>query len=63
MEKGYRSDSLITYAMQIAIRRCGTHRMAGRGRSRLYPTSGSGNQGIACTMPVVAVARKLGVTE
>ena len=25
--------------------------------------SGSGNQGIACTMPVVAVARKLGVTD
>ena len=38
MEKGYRSDSLIS-------------------------NSGSGNQGIACTMPVVAVARKLGVTD
>ena len=61
MEKGYRSDSLITYAMQIASAGADA-RMAGAD-APVVSNSGSGNQGIACTMPVVAVARKLGVTD
>lgn len=47
MEKGYRSDSLITYAMQIASAGADA-RMAGAD-APVVSNSGSGNQGIACT--------------
>ena len=61
MQKGYRGDSLTTYAMQLASAGADA-RMAGAD-APVVSNSGSGNQGIACTMPVVAVAKKLGVSD
>lgn len=61
IEKGYRADSLVTYAMELASAGADA-RMAGADLP-VVSNSGSGNQGIACTMPVVAVAKKRGVSE
>ena len=61
IEDGYRADSMVTYAMEIASAGADA-RMAGADVP-VVSNSGSGNQGIACTMPVVAIARKRGASE
>lgn len=61
IEKGYRAESLVTCAMAAASAGADA-RMAGADIP-VVSNSGSGNQGIACTMPVVAVAKNLGVSE
>ncbi|MEV2838091.1 L-serine ammonia-lyase, iron-sulfur-dependent, subunit alpha [Paenibacillus larvae] len=59
--KGLLSDDLITHAM--ALTSAGSDaRMAGI-MMPVILNSGSGNQGIAVTMPAVAVAERLGITE
>ncbi len=61
IEKGYRCESLVTYAMELASAGADA-RMAGAD-APVVSNSGSGNQGIACTMPVVAVAKKRGASD
>lgn len=61
IEKGYRAESLVTCAMAAASAGADA-RMAGADVP-VVSNSGSGNQGIACTMPVVAAAKKLGVSD
>lgn len=61
VNKGYRSSSLVTYAMELASAGADA-RMAGADVP-VVSNSGSGNQGIACTMPVVAVAKKIAATH
>ncbi len=55
------SNDLATYAMMLASAGSDA-RMAGSSLPA-YSNSGSGNQGIAATMPVVAAAEKLGAGE
>lgn len=55
------SNDLATYAMMLASAGSDA-RMAGSDLPA-YSNSGSGNQGITATMPVVAAAEKLGATE
>ncbi|MGA4721022.1 serine dehydratase subunit alpha family protein [Fictibacillus nanhaiensis] len=60
-KKGILSDDLATYSMALSAAGSDA-RMAGS-TMPVMANSGSGNQGIAVTMPVVAAAEKLGVTE
>ena len=55
------SDDFSTYAMKLTAA-ASDARMDGVSMP-VMSNSGSGNQGITCTMPVVAFARKLGSTE
>lgn len=59
VEKGYLSDDLATRAMSLAAAGSDA-RMAGS-TLPVMANTGSGNQGIAVTLPVVAVAEKLNV--
>ncbi|WP_257348559.1 serine dehydratase subunit alpha family protein [Pseudalkalibacillus decolorationis] len=59
VKKGILSDDLVSYAMSLASAGSDA-RMAGS-LSPVMANSGSGNQGIAVTLPVVAVGLKLGV--
>ncbi|MBI0580882.1 serine dehydratase subunit alpha family protein [Neobacillus cucumis] len=59
--KGYLSDDLATAAMSLAAAGSDA-RMAGS-TLPVMANTGSGNQGIAVTLPVVAVAEKLKVSE
>lgn len=61
VDKGYRASSLVTYAMELASAGADA-RMAGADIP-VVSNSGSGNQGIACTMPVVAVAKKINASH
>lgn len=61
VQKGYLSDDLATRAMSLAAAGSDA-RMAGSPLPVMANT-GSGNQGIAVTLPVVAVAEKLQVDE
>lgn len=61
VEKGYLSDDLATRAMSLAAAGSDA-RMAGS-TLPVMANTGSGNQGIAVTLPVVAVAEKLNVDE
>ncbi|MHC0038456.1 L-cysteine desulfidase family protein [Pseudoneobacillus sp. C159] len=61
VEKGYLSDDLATRAMSLAAAGSDA-RMAGS-TMPVMANTGSGNQGIAVTLPVVAVAEKLNVDE
>lgn len=58
IKAGIRSDDMINYAMMIAAAAADA-RMAGADYS-VVSNSGSGNQGIASSMPAVAAAEKLG---
>lgn len=58
IKAGIRSDDMINYAMMIAAAAADA-RMAGADYS-VVSNSGSGNQGIASSMPAVAAADKLG---
>ncbi|MFG6494944.1 L-serine ammonia-lyase, iron-sulfur-dependent, subunit alpha [Fictibacillus sp. UD] len=60
-KKGILSDDLATYSMALSAAGSDA-RMAGS-TMPVMANSGSGNQGIAVTMPVVAAAEKLGVSE
>ncbi|MBH0170070.1 serine dehydratase subunit alpha family protein [Fictibacillus sp. 18YEL24] len=60
-KKGILSDDLATYSMALSAAGSDA-RMAGS-TMPVMANSGSGNQGIAVTMPVVAAAEKLGVTD
>lgn len=60
-KKGLLSDDLATYSMALSAAGSDA-RMAGS-TMPVMANSGSGNQGIAVTMPVVAAAEKLGVTD
>ncbi len=60
-KKGVLSDDLATYSMALSAAGSDA-RMAGS-TMPVMANSGSGNQGIAVTMPVVAAAEKLGVTQ
>ncbi|WP_416730920.1 serine dehydratase subunit alpha family protein [Fictibacillus sp. JL2B1089] len=60
-KKGILSDDLATYSMALSAAGSDA-RMAGS-TMPVMANSGSGNQGIAVTMPVVAAAEKLGATE
>ncbi|MBN3554538.1 serine dehydratase subunit alpha family protein [Fictibacillus nanhaiensis] len=60
-KKGVLSDDLATYSMALSAAGSDA-RMAGS-TMPVMANSGSGNQGIAVTMPVVAAAEKLGVTK
>lgn len=60
-KKGILSDDLATYSMALSAAGSDA-RMAGS-TMPVMANSGSGNQGIAVTMPVVAAAKKLGATE
>ncbi|KZE68948.1 hypothetical protein AWM68_01375 [Fictibacillus phosphorivorans] len=60
-KKGLLSDDLATYSMALSAAGSDA-RMAGS-TMPVMANSGSGNQGIAVTMPVVAAAEKLGATE
>ncbi|OIK17265.1 hypothetical protein BIV60_00140 [Bacillus sp. MUM 116] len=61
VKKGYLSDDLATAAMSLAAAGSDA-RMAGS-ILPVMANTGSGNQGIAVTLPVVAVAEKLKVSE
>lgn len=61
VKKGYLSDDLATAAMSLAAAGSDA-RMAGS-TLPVMANTGSGNQGIAVTLPVVAVAEKLKVSE
>lgn len=61
VEKGWLSDDLATRAMSLAAAGSDA-RMAGS-TMPVMANTGSGNQGIAVTLPVVAVGEKLGVSE
>jgi L-cysteine desulfidase len=61
VEKGYLSDDLATRAMSLAAAGSDA-RMAGS-TLPVMANTGSGNQGIAVTLPVVAVAEKLNMSE
>jgi L-cysteine desulfidase len=60
-KSGILSDDLATYSMALSAAGSDA-RMAGS-TLPVMANSGSGNQGIAVTMPVVAAAEKLGVSE
>lgn len=60
-KNGLLSDDLATYSMALSAAGSDA-RMAGS-TMPVMANSGSGNQGIAVTMPVVAAAEKLGVTD
>ncbi|MDM5317417.1 L-serine ammonia-lyase, iron-sulfur-dependent, subunit alpha [Fictibacillus sp. b24] len=60
-KKGILSDDIATYSMALSAAGSDA-RMAGS-TMPVMANSGSGNQGIAVTMPVVAAAEKLGATE
>jgi L-cysteine desulfidase len=61
VQKGILSDDLISHAMALAAAGSDA-RMAGSSMP-VMANSGSGNQGIAATNPVVAAAEKLGASE
>ncbi|MDR7002809.1 L-serine ammonia-lyase, iron-sulfur-dependent, subunit alpha [Neobacillus niacini] len=61
VKKGYLSDDLATAAMSLSAAGSDA-RMAGS-TLPVMANTGSGNQGIAVTLPVVAVAEKLKVSE
>ncbi|WLD94741.1 serine dehydratase subunit alpha family protein [Alkalihalobacillus sp. AL-G] len=61
VKKGILSDDLVSYSMSLASAGSDA-RMAGS-LSPVMANSGSGNQGIAVTLPVVAVGKKLGVDK
>ncbi|WP_050614412.1 L-cysteine desulfidase family protein [Bacillus testis] len=61
MEEGLLSDDLANHAMSYAS--AGSDARMGGATLPVMANSGSGNQGIAVTMPVVAVARKLEADE
>jgi L-cysteine desulfidase len=61
IEKGFLSDDLATRAMSLAAAGSDA-RMAGS-TMPVMANTGSGNQGIAVTLPVVAVAEKLNADE
>lgn len=61
VEKGFLSDDLATRAMSLAAAGSDA-RMAGS-TLPVMANTGSGNQGIAVTLPVVAVAEKLNVKQ
>lgn len=61
LERGWLSDDLVTQAM-ILSSAASDARMAGAPLAAMS-NSGSGNQGIAATMPVVAVAKRLQVSD
>ncbi|GGA02553.1 UPF0597 protein [Paenibacillus marchantiophytorum] len=61
VQKGILSDDLISHAMALAAAGSDA-RMAGSSMP-VMANSGSGNQGIAATNPVIAAAEKLGATE
>ncbi|NOU72466.1 serine dehydratase subunit alpha family protein [Paenibacillus sp. LMG 31458] len=61
VQKGILSDDLISHAMALAAAGSDA-RMAGSSMP-VMANSGSGNQGIAVTNPVVAAAEKLGASE
>ncbi len=61
VKKGFLSDDLATAAMSLAAAGSDA-RMAGS-TLPVMANTGSGNQGIAVTLPVVAVAEKLNVSE
>jgi L-cysteine desulfidase len=61
MTKGLLSDDLTNYAM--ALTAAGSDARMGGGLYTVMSNSGSGNQGIAATLPVVAVWEKLKLTE
>ncbi|KRF21763.1 serine dehydratase subunit alpha family protein [Paenibacillus sp. Soil787] len=61
VQKGILSDDLISHAMALAAAGSDA-RMAGS-TMPVMANSGSGNQGIAATNPVVAAAEKLGASE
>ncbi|MFD2444397.1 serine dehydratase subunit alpha family protein [Bacillus sp. CGMCC 1.16607] len=61
VENGYLSDDLATRAMSLAAAGSDA-RMAGS-TMPVMANTGSGNQGIAVTLPVVAVAEKLNVDQ
>lgn len=61
MEEGYASDSLACYSMAVTSA-ASDARMGGCTMS-VMSNSGSGNQGIEATLPVVAAAEKLGNSE
>ncbi len=59
--KGYMSDDLVTNAMEATASGADA-RMAGA-NVPVVTNSGSGNQGITATMPVVSAAKTLGIDE
>lgn len=59
--KGYLSDDLATRAMSLAA--AGSDARMGGSTLPVMANTGSGNQGIAVTLPVVAVAEKLDVDQ
>ncbi|MCY9696892.1 L-cysteine desulfidase family protein [Paenibacillus alginolyticus] len=61
VQKGILSDDLISHAMALAAAGSDA-RMAGSSMP-VMANSGSGNQGIAATNPVIAAAEKLGASE
>ncbi|MFS0782763.1 serine dehydratase subunit alpha family protein [Bacillus sp. 1P06AnD] len=61
MQDGLLSDDLANHAMSYAA--AGSDARMGGATLPVMANSGSGNQGIAVTLPVVAVARKLGADE
>lgn len=61
VQKGILSDDLVSHAMALAAAGSDA-RMAGS-TMPVMANSGSGNQGIAATNPVVAAAEKLGASE
>ena len=60
-EKGYMSNDLVTNAMEATASGADA-RMAGA-NVPVVTNSGSGNQGITATMPVVSAAKTLGIDE
>jgi L-cysteine desulfidase len=61
VEKGILSDDIATAAMSLAA--AGSDARMSGSTLPVMANTGSGNQGIAVTLPVVAVAEKLGVSE
>lgn len=61
MKDGLIEDSMVTYATLLTAAGADA-RMAGA-PFPVFSNSGSGNQGIAVTMPVVAVAKRIGANE
>jgi len=61
MDEGLIGDSLVTYATLMTAAGADA-RMSGASFT-VFSNSGSGNQGIAVTMPVVAVAERIGASE